>query len=114
MRVIPKRTKVRLELFKGVEVVDVLVGSAGIGLAVSVMFSNLPAKYVISMIICMLTLSMVIPLGDDKGYIFILYAIRYFARKREFTKKRILDAAAAEAAEKEAAEAAACLCTCGA
>ena len=26
MRVIPKRTKVRLELFKGIEVVDVLVG----------------------------------------------------------------------------------------
>lgn len=107
MRVIPKRTKVRLELFKGVEVVDVLVGSAGIGLAISVMFSNLPAKYVVSMIISMLTLSMVIPLGDDKGYIFILYAIRYFARRREFTKKRILDAAEAEAAEKEAAETAA-------
>ena len=61
MRVIPKRTKVRLELFKGIEVVDVLVGAAGVGLAISLMFSNLPGKYIMMVIVLLLTVSMVRP-----------------------------------------------------
>ena len=99
MRVIPKRTKVRLELFKGVEVVDVLVGAAGVGLAVSLMFSNLPGKYVMVVVVLLLTISMVVPIDDDKGYLFVIYLIRYLGRKKEFQKKKVREAE--EAAEEE-------------
>ena len=92
MRVIPKRTKVRLELFKGVEVIDVLVGSAGFALAVSVFLSNLPAHIMVSVIIAILTVGMVIPLGDDKGYLFLFYALKYLGRKRVFKKRNSEDA----------------------
>ncbi|MCR5118462.1 MAG: ATP-binding protein [Lachnospiraceae bacterium] len=91
MRVIPKRTKVRLELFKGVEVIDVLVGSAGLALAVSVFLSNLPGHFLLSMIIAILTVGMVIPLGDDKGYLFLFYLLKYLGRKRVFKKKNAKD-----------------------
>ena len=46
MRIIPKRTKVRMELFKGIELVDVLVAGAGMGLSASFLVSNLPAHLV--------------------------------------------------------------------
>ncbi|MCR4584936.1 MAG: DUF87 domain-containing protein, partial [Lachnospiraceae bacterium] len=91
MRVIPKRTKVRLELFKGVEVIDVLVGSAGFALAVSVFLSNLPAHIMVSVVIAILTVGLVIPLGDDKGYLFIFYALKYLGRKRVFVRKNAVD-----------------------
>ncbi len=89
MRVIPKRTKVRLELFKGVEVVDVLVGSAGMALAVSMFLANIPGHITLSLIIAVITIGLVIPLGDDKGYLFLFYALKYLGRKRVFTKKRL-------------------------
>ncbi|MBR3736028.1 MAG: hypothetical protein IKN07_09100, partial [Lachnospiraceae bacterium] len=110
MRVSPKRTKVRLELFKGIEVVDVLVGAAGVGLAISLMFSNLPGKYIMMVIVLLLTVSMVVPIDDDKGYLFLLYLIRYLGRKREFTKKSVREAEEAQSADqiaKRMAEAAA-------
>ena len=92
MRVIPKRTKVRLELFKGIEVVDVIVGSAGIALTISVFLSNFPGHIVVSIILFALTVGMVVPLGDDKGYLFVLYGIRYLGRRREFTKRSVQEA----------------------
>ena len=100
MRVIPKRTKVRLELFKGVEVVDVLVGAAGIGLCISLVFSNLPGKFVVAILLLLITVSMVVPIDDDKGYLFVLYALRYFGRKRVFRKRKVRLAEEAEAEEK--------------
>ena len=102
MRVIPKRTKVRLELFKGVEVVDVLVGAAGVGLAISLMFSNLPGKYIMLILVLLLTVSMIVPIDDDKGYLFVLYLIRYLGRKRVFQKRKVREAEEAEADEKMA------------
>ena len=92
MRVIPKRTKVRLELFKGVEVVDVLVGAAGIGLTISLVFSNLPGKFVLAVILGLFTIAMVVPIDDDKGYLFVLYLIRYLGRKRVFSKRSVREA----------------------
>ena len=100
MRVIPKRTKVRLELFKGVEVVDVLVGAAGIGLTISLVFSNLPGKYVLAVILGLFTIAMVVPIDDDKGYLFVLYLIRYLGRKRVFSKRSVREAKEAEFQEK--------------
>ncbi len=100
MRVIPKRTKVRLELFKGVEVVDVLVGAAGIGLTISLVFSNLPGKFVLAVILGLFTIAMVVPIDDDKGYLFVLYLIRYLGRKRVFSKRSVREAKEAEFQEK--------------
>ena len=44
MRIIPKKTKVAMEFFRGVEVPDVFVGIIGISIVISVVFSNLPFR----------------------------------------------------------------------
>ena len=38
MRIIPKKTKVSMEFFKGVEIPDVLVGTVGITIVINVLF----------------------------------------------------------------------------
>ena len=44
MRIIPKKTKVAMEFFKGVEIPDVLIGIVGLSMVISVIFSNLPFR----------------------------------------------------------------------
>ncbi len=87
MRIIPKRTKVRMELFKGIELMDVLVASVGVGISASLLVSNLPGGWVMSMIAVLITVVLVFPMEDDKGYLFLYHILKYAARSRVFRKK---------------------------
>ena len=87
MRVIPKRTNVRMELFRGIEAMDVLIASLGALLTVCFIVSNLAGKYIIASIILVVTVSLVMPIGDDKGYLLCLYLLRYLGRPRRFLKR---------------------------
>ena len=89
MRVIPRRTNVRLELFRGIEVVDVLVGAAGALVVISFAVSNLPGKFIWAMVMLALTVSLVIPLGDEKGYMIVICGLKYLGQPRHFLKKRL-------------------------
>lgn len=87
MRVIPKKTKVSMELFKGIGVLDVLVGALGLGTSVSLMVSNLPANGILGMVALMLTIALVFPIDDEKGYMSLFYLLKYGARVKVFRKK---------------------------
>ena len=93
MRVIPKRTNVRMELFRGVEVVDVIVGALGILITLSFVVSNLPGKLIFAGLVLAITVMLVLPFGDDKGYLLVLYALRYLGRPRHFYKRSTQDEA---------------------
>lgn len=90
MRIIPKRTKVRMELFKGIEVVDVFVGGIGVGISASFLVSNLPGNVILSLVILLITAALVIPFEENKGYLLLFYAIRYMGRYKVFYKKSAL------------------------
>ena len=47
MRLIPGKTKVKIELFKGITIVDVLIGLAGLVSATICAISSLPGRYYI-------------------------------------------------------------------
>lgn len=87
MRIIPKRTKVRMELFKGVDVLDVVVGGIGMLTATSILPSNLPGNTILAGIVALITVMLVVPIEDDRGYILAYQAIKYLARSRVFTKR---------------------------
>ncbi|MFR5633581.1 MAG: VirB4 family type IV secretion system protein [Monoglobales bacterium] len=93
MRIIPKRTKVRMELFKGIEVVDVLVAAAGLGISASFLGANLPGHMTAALITFVLTVGLVVPIEDDKGYLFLYYVLKYLGRIREFRKRGQLEQA---------------------
>ena len=106
MRIIPKRTKVRMELFKGIELVDVLVAGAGMGISASFLVSNLPGNLVLSVIALLSTVGLVVPIEDDKGYILLFNVLKYLGRYRVFYKRSALQEKkeqAQEQAEEQAA-----------
>lgn len=84
MRIIPKKTKVAMEFFKGVEVPDVLVGVVGVSIVISVIFSNLPYRMGIAVVVAVLFGASVIPVDGDKGYMMIYNLLKYLARFRNF------------------------------
>lgn len=84
MRIIPKKTKVEMEFFKGIGVVDVIVLGVGLGLAFSILLSDLPGRLIIFIVVLVLTIALVVPLDDDKGYMFIYYALKYLANPKQF------------------------------
>ncbi len=87
MRIIPKRTKVRMELFKGVELMDVLVASIGIGICAALLVSNLPGRWFMLVGVLVVVAALVVPIDDDKGYLLLYNVIRYLARYRHFYKR---------------------------
>lgn len=80
MRIIPKKTKVNLELFKGISLADFFVAAIGITLAALVLCSNLPFKlYIITGIIIVFVI-LLIAVDEDKNYVFLGYIIKHFSR----------------------------------
>ncbi len=88
MRIIPKKTKVSMEFFKGVEIPDVIVGIIGISMVMSVFFSNLPGKIWIGLGIGILFGASVVPVEGEKAYMMIFNTLKYMARYKKFGKER--------------------------
>ncbi len=89
MRIIPKKTKVSMEFFKGIEIPDVLVGTVGISIVISVLFSNLPYRMGIALGIAVLFGASIIPIDGDKGYRMIYNVLKYLARYRIFREEPV-------------------------
>lgn len=89
MRIIPKKTKVSMEFFKGIEIPDVLVGTVGISIVISVLFSNLPYRMGIALGIAVLFGASIIPIDGDKGYRLIYNVLKYLARYRVFKEEPV-------------------------
>lgn len=89
MRIIPKKTKVSMEFFKGIEIPDVLVGTVGITIVISVLFSNLPYRMGIALGIAVLFGASIIPIDGDKGYRLIYNVLKYLARYRIFKEEPV-------------------------
>ncbi len=89
MRIIPKKTKVAMEFFKGIEVPDVGVGLVGIMIVVSILFSNLPFRYGLSLIMAILTAVLVVPVEGEKAYMMVYGFAKCMARHKVFRKEAV-------------------------
>lgn len=82
MRIIPKKTKVSIEFFKGIDMIDMLIILVGIFLAALVFMSDIPFKlYVIVGVLVVFGL-LVTPMDDSKTYEYVIYLIRHLARPK--------------------------------
>ena len=87
MRIIPKRTKVKVQFYKGIGIYDVIIGVIALAFLALAVTSNLPYKYTIALIILILVAPMYIPLGDIKLYQAVGYGFKFAIARKTFTKK---------------------------
>ncbi len=86
MRLIPGKTKVQVELFRGVTLADVLIILVAAILAVFVLTSSLPGKLYFLIGIIVLTGILVIRLDTEPNYVYFLHILRHFGYNRRFSR----------------------------
>ena len=86
MRLIPGRTKVKVELFRGVRIADVIIGAIFGGLLVLLFTSNLPAKLYISIGLLLIAAALLVRMDNEPNYIYLLHILRHFSYRRRYIR----------------------------
>ncbi|MBR4182504.1 MAG: DUF87 domain-containing protein, partial [Lachnospiraceae bacterium] len=86
MRFIPGKTKVRIELFKGVSIADVIVAAIGLAMLVLVILSPLPFKFGIAIAVFSVTALLLLRLDTEPTYMMLLHIIRHFGYVRRYAR----------------------------
>lgn len=103
MRIIPKRTKVSTEFFRGVSLADILVGFFGLLILFFVFISSLPGRLWIDLGVFFVFALLLARIDEEPNYMFMLQLLRHFSHERRFQKltQKELDTAQAKKAKKE-------------
>ena len=88
VRLIPGKTKVQIELFKGVRLADVLVGLVTFLMIVFVVISSLPYKFYIVLGLLCLAVLLLVRLDTVPTYTYLLNMLRHFAYHRKYRRSK--------------------------
>lgn len=83
-RLIPGKTKVNIELFRGVTLGDILVGGVALVMLVFVFISNLAWKYGIAVVILALAALLLFRMDEQANYIYLLHILSYLGYEHHF------------------------------
>ena len=84
MRLIPGKTKVKIELFRGVTIGDIVVGIITLALATLVILSTFPFRIGIAIGVLLLGAWLIFRLDTQPNYVIFLNILRYFAYPKRF------------------------------
>ncbi len=85
-RIIPRKTKVKLEFIRGITGLDLILAVFGVAIAVILFASNFPGHFWIAGVFTILYASMFIKIADDERmYVTIAYLFRFAAQKKKFS-----------------------------
>lgn len=87
MRIIPKTTKVKIQFFRNISIIDIIIAFAFLGIIVLLLLSNLGiASYILAFIILVIGVSIYIPFEGDRFYMFLVRSVKYIFTIRRYTK----------------------------
>ena len=85
-RLIPGKTKVQIELFKGVRLTDILVGLIAFLMIVFVVISSLPFKFYIVLGVLFIAGLLLVRMDTVPNYVYLLNMLRHFAYHRRYRR----------------------------
>ena len=85
-RLIPGKTKVQVELFKGVMIGDVVVAVLGIAMLILILISSLPHKLVFCVAVVGVAGMLLVRLDTVPNYRYLLQIITHYAYKRRYER----------------------------
>lgn len=86
MRIIPKNTKVRLQFYRNITLLDVVIAFIALSLICLALSSNLSSKWIISLIILIIVAPLYISLGELRLYQMLGYLLKFIFAKKQFSK----------------------------
>ena len=85
-RLIPGKTKVNIELFRGVTVWDVLIAAAALAMDIFVFFSNLPMRFLIAVIVLSIGGFLILRIDGQPNYLFVIHLLSFLGFRRHFAR----------------------------
>ena len=86
MRLIPGKTKVKIEIFKHVTIADIIVGLIGLVAVTLCAISSLPGRWIIAGVVAAIFVLLLFRLDDDPLYVFLWNMLKYFAYPRRIVR----------------------------
>jgi len=87
MWLIPGKTKVRLEIFKGISLFDILIGIVGVGSIILTIMSNFTNKLVIVAVLLAVFALLLIRVDETPNYELFLCVLRYAFSNKSYAKR---------------------------
>ena len=88
MWLIPGKTKIQTEIFKGISFADIFIGIVTGIIFACLLFSNLPNKFIISIVLFSVTALLVVRIDGEPNYILLLHVLRHVGAPRRY--KRVI------------------------
>ena len=87
MRIIPRTAKVKVQFFKNISVVDILIAFAFLGLIILLLLSNLGfARFIMALVVLVIAVGVFIPFDGDRFYMFIVHSVKYIFTVKKYTR----------------------------
>ena len=85
-RLIPGKTKVQVELFRGVKVGDIVVAGIGLAMLILILISSLPHRFAFCLGVVLVAVMLLVRMDDKPNYIFLMHVIAHFAYHRRYQR----------------------------
>ncbi|MBQ8107424.1 MAG: DUF87 domain-containing protein, partial [Ruminococcus sp.] len=86
MRLIPGKTKVRIELFKGVTLTDIIIGVVGLGLVALVLLSTIPGRIYFAIGVASVAILLIMRLDERSNYWLLIGFLKYLALPKRYRR----------------------------
>ncbi len=87
MRIIPRTAKIKVQFFKNISVLDIIIGLAFLGLIVLLFVTNLGfPKYIIMFVILVIAVGLFLPFEGGRFYNFLGYSVKYVFSVKKYSK----------------------------
>lgn len=88
-RLIPRKTKVKLEFIKGITVLDIILGVIGIAGVIVLALSSFSNNIVIALVFAIVWVSLFFKVSEEERfYTTVVHLFRFFAQKKKFSSSK--------------------------
>ena len=87
MRIIPRTTKVKVQFFRSISILDIIIAFAFQGLAVLLLVTNLGfARFILAALVIIIAIGLYIPFEGERFYLFLVHSVKYVFAVKKYTK----------------------------
>jgi len=87
MRIIPKTAKIKVQFFKNISVLDIIIGLSFLGLIVLLVVTNIGiVRFVLMGVLLIIAIGLFLPFEGQRFYIFLAYSVKYIFSVKKFSK----------------------------
>ena len=87
MRIIPKTTKIKVQFFRNISILDVIIAFVFLGLIVLLLISNLGlARFIMALVVLAIGVMFFIPFEGDKFYMFLVQSVTFIFTVKKYSK----------------------------